>query len=96
MDLIQTEQLFLPIEVFITRFLLADELIFEQETTFPLPSIGIEDLVEIDDFVYMVKQRFFSFSEDAFILTYFLKGVQPPGRALQNEYNICKVEPSAV
>jgi hypothetical protein len=72
MDLIQSEPIFLPIEVFITRFFLADELIFEQKTTFPLPSIGIEELVEIDVFVYMVKQRMFSFGEDVFILTYLL------------------------
>jgi hypothetical protein len=72
MDLIQTEPIFLPIEVFITRFFLVDELLFEQKTTFPLPSIGIEELVEIDDFVYIVKQRMFSFGEDVFILTYFL------------------------
>jgi hypothetical protein len=72
MDLIQCEPIFLPIEVFITRFFLADELIFEQKTTFPLPSIGIDELVEIDDFVYIVKQRLFSFGEDVFILTYFL------------------------
>jgi hypothetical protein len=72
MDLIQSEPIFLPIEVFITRFFLADELIFEQKTTFPLPSIGVEELVEIDVFVYMVKQRMFSFGEDVFILTYLL------------------------
>lgn len=73
MKLIKYEPKFLPVEWFITRFFEGDNLIFEQETKFPLPTMCTGDNIEIFGQEYLVNKRLFGFNEDAFITVYYIE-----------------------
>lgn len=72
MPISKYEPKFSPVEVFLTRFfnIESDDLIFEQETKFNIPTISVGDVIEIFDDNYVVKERKFAFNEDAFLTIY--------------------------
>jgi hypothetical protein len=61
-----------PIENYVTRFFFGENLIFEQETRIPLPTLDIGDTVEIFEENYEIKKRIFGINEDAFIVVYYV------------------------
>lgn len=63
---------FAPVEFFITRFFVGEELLFEQETKVPLPDLVVGDVIAIFDVDYIIHNRTFGFNEDAFIVVYLL------------------------
>ncbi|AIQ58074.1 hypothetical protein [Paenibacillus borealis] len=77
MTIIKYEPEFAPVEVFLTRFLdfENDNLIFEQETKIPIPTLTAGDIIEIFEQDYRVLERKFAFNEDAFLTIYLLEKV---------------------
>lgn len=69
MSLITT---FMKVDVFITRFFSEDNLIFEQEAKFPLPTLSVNDKIDVFGVEYIVAERMFGLSEDAFMSIYYL------------------------
>jgi hypothetical protein len=73
MPITNYEPMFVPVEVFISRFFQGNDLIFEQETKMPLPTMCKDDNIEIFDKEYLVEKRMFAFHEDAFMTIYYLR-----------------------
>ncbi|MFC5700570.1 hypothetical protein ACFPVX_04680 [Cohnella faecalis] len=62
MVVLNHEPLFSSVEFFITRFFVGIDLILEQETRVPLPTICVNEIVGIFDKEYLVKKRMFGFN----------------------------------
>ncbi|WP_232698579.1 hypothetical protein [Brevibacillus daliensis] len=61
------------ITLFLTRFFVRTECIFEQETSFSLPTLSPGDELELrDGTLYIIDKRQFGFNEDAFVTVYFM------------------------
>lgn len=73
MNIIPYEPEFPSVTFFLTRFFVGTECIFEQETTFALPTLSVGDELELRDrSEYIINKRQFAFHEDAFITVYVM------------------------
>lgn len=64
---------FPPVTAFLTRFFVGTECIFEQDTSFALPTLSVGDELELrDGKEYIINKRQFGFNEDAFVTVYYI------------------------
>ncbi|WP_271755147.1 hypothetical protein [Cohnella sp. JJ-181] len=73
MEIRKYESEFPPIDYFITRFLVGDKRLFEQETKVSLPTLVPGDVIDIFGETYIIESREFGFNEDAFFTVYYMR-----------------------
>lgn len=76
MSIRKYEPLFPPIEFFITRFFVKNNLLYEQETKVPIPTMEVDETIVLFDADYKIIKRRFGFNEDAFITAYSIEAIQ--------------------